>query len=428
MHTILDRRSFLTRSAFVGASLALPAGAVFAHDVAGSFPRVDALVSRYLAERKVANLLVTLGAGQDDHVHQVGGGRLKFGGTSMANQNTLYRIYSMSKPVTGMATMMCVEDGHFGLDTPLAEVLPAFADMRVLTKPDGALSETVAAERPITIRHLLTHTSGLSYIIDAKGPLREAYAREGLTGAPISRLPLPGMPKIVDAPSLEALADRLARLPLIAQPGTRWSYSASFDLLGRVIEVASGMPFEQFLQTRLFTPLGMDSTGFRVDRANQGRLTDNYAMLGGIPIPIDPASASIFFDKPSFPAGGGGLISSPRDYDRFMRMVLGYGLFDGARIMEDDTVRLAVSNLLPEAARTSGTWVAGQGFGAGGRSVNNSYGWGGAAGTLASVDFGLDRRIGLYTQYMPPETYPLREEFTAALMEDLGVTVAASPA
>ena len=428
MNHSLSRRAFLSYTGLAGASLAMPMGAVFGHDVGADYPRLDALVSRYLDERKVANLLVTLGTGQEDHAHTVGGGRLKFGGTREAGEDSLYRIYSMTKPITGMATMMCVEDGHFDLDTPLSQIIPAFAEMCVLTRPDAPLTETVAAERPITIRHLLTHTSGLGYIISARGPLRAAYARAGLTGAPISRLPLPGMPRIEDAPSLEALADRLAGLPLIAQPGTAWSYSASFDLLGRVIEVASGMAFDAFLQSRLFTPLGMTSTGFSVPRSEEARLTDNYAMLGGIPIPVDPASASVFFDRPSFPAGGGGLVSTPRDYDRFMRMLLGLGTLDGTRVMAADTVRVAVSNLLPEGAATSGTWVAGQGFGAGGRSVNDSFGWGGAAGTLASVDFGLNKRIGLYTQYMPPETYPLRDEFTAALMADLGVTVAASPA
>ena len=424
LDTSIDRRAFLAHAAlssgFVATSLALPAG-VLAHDVGSSFPRLTALVDRYLSERKVANLLVTLGNGQEDHMHTVGGGKLAFRSDSEADENSIYRIYSMTKPVTGIATMMLIEDGAFGLDTPLADILPAFADMRVLTRANGPLNETVAAERAITIRHLLTHTAGLSYIIEAKGPLRRAFVERGLTGGRVTRLPIPGLSGGPDAPSLEVMADRLAQLPLIAQPGTKWAYSASFDLLGRVIEVASGMPFDRFLETRIFAPLGMTSTGFTVARADRQRLTDNYGVLNGTPIPIDPAGASIFLDEPSFPAGGGGLVSTPKDYDRFMRMLLGYGTLDGTQVMEEATVRTAVSNLLPEGATTAGTWVAGQGFGAGGRVTNASFGWGGAAGTLASVEFGLNKRVGLYTQYMPPETYPLREEFIAALMADLGV-------
>ena len=217
----------------------------------------------------------------------------------------------------------------------------------------------------------------------------------------------------------EAFADRLAGLPLIAQPGKRWHYSASIDLLGRVVEVVSGQPFAEFLAERIFEPCGMDSTWFQVPASERARLTDNYFILEGRPIPIDMAATSVFLDAPAFPAGGGGLVSSPRDYDRFLRMVLGLGTIDGRRVMAEEAVRLGVSNLLPEGADTSGTFVAGEGFGAGGRVQGRSFGWGGAAGTLGSVDFDLGLRAGLFTQYMLAETYPVRRDFVAALMSDL---------
>ena len=427
---VLSRRALFRSGAVFTASAAvfsIPMGSrLLAHDVGEDFPELDRLTTRYVRDRKVPNLFVTLGRGQEDHAHTIGGGTLAFNSSARVGEDSLYRIYSMTKPITGMATMMCIEDGHFTLDTPLAEILPAFADMRVLKRPDGALDDTVPAERQITIRHLLTHTSGLSYIIDAKGPLLGAYVRNGLVGGRVSRIPIPGLPNVQEAPSLEAFADRLATLPLVAQPGTKWIYSASLDLLGRVIEVASGMSFETFLQTRIFDPCGMDSTFFTLPGSERARMTTNYGFLGTMPIPLDPGESSIYLDEPDMPSGGGGLVSSPRDYDRFLRMLLGYGKLDTVQVMESDTVRTAVSNLLPAGVDTAGSWIQGEGFGAGGRSKNGQYGWGGAAGTLAAVDFNLNMRTGLYTQYMPPETYPIREEFIRALTADLTARAAAA--
>ncbi|MBY6217281.1 serine hydrolase domain-containing protein [Qipengyuania aquimaris] len=428
----LSRRALFRSGAWLAAGTAaagIPgASRLLAHDVGHAFPELAKLTSRYVREGKVANLIVALGRGQEDMAHTVGAGTLAFGSDAEVGLDTLYRIYSMTKPITGMATMMCIEDGHFGLDTPLAEILPAFADMQVLRSPDGALDDTVPAETQITIRHLLTHTAGLSYIIDAKGPLLGEFVKQGLVGGRVSRMPIPGLPQVTPAPSLEAFADRLAELPLVAQPGTEWIYSASLDLLGRVVEVASGMSYQDFLRTRIFEPCGMTSTYWAVPDSERARMTTNYGFLGTMPIPVDPGPSSVFLDEPAFPAGGGGLVSSPRDYDRFLRMLLGYGKLGTVQVMESDTVRTGVSNLLPAGVDTAGTWIAGQGFGAGGRSTNGQFGWGGAAGTLAAVDFNLEMRTGLYTQYMPPETYPIREEFIAALTADLQAVAAAAAA
>ncbi|XUU59778.1 serine hydrolase domain-containing protein [Erythrobacter sp. HA6-11] len=420
----LSRRSLLRGTAYMaaGAGLAgLPLGQLaMAHDVSDSFPNIAAMVNRYLSQNKVASLLVTLGTGQEDHAHTVGGGSLSFGSSTRVTEDSLFRIYSMTKPITGIATMMLVDEGKLGLDQPLAETLPAFANMRVLVDPKGSLDNTVAAERPITIRHLLTHTAGLGYIIHAKSPITEAFAENGLVGGRVSRFPIPGLPEVTPAPNLEVWADRLATLPLIAQPGTEWHYSASIDLLGRVIEVASGQSFESFLQDRIFEPCGMESTYFTVPGSETDRLTTNYGIAAGIPLPVDGGASSIFTDEPSIPAGGGGLVSSPKDYDRFMRMLLGYGRLGSKRVMGELAVRVGTSNLVPDAVHTAGTWIAGQGHGAGGRVLGEQFGWGGAAGTLSTVDFGSNMRIGLFTQYMPPETLPMRDEFIAAIQADIG--------
>ena len=419
-----SRRSFLRSGALLagGAALgSLPFGrtAFAMHDVAENWPAVAAMANRYVSTRKLANLFLTFGRGQEDHAHTVGGGTLALGKPAPVDENSLYRIYSMSKPITGMATMILIDEGRLGLDQPVHEILPAFRDMQVLVDPEGPLEETVPAIRPITIRQLLTHTSGLGYQIISKGPLQKAYNEQGLVGGRVSRMPIPGVEPVTPAPGLAAWADRLAELPLMFQPATKWSYSCSIDLLGRVIEVVSGMAFETFLKQRIFDPCGMTSTWMQVPASEAGRLTDNYGIVGGVPFPIDPGVNSIFLDPPEVPAGGGGLVSSPKDYDRFLRMLLGYGRIDGKFVMSEEAVRVGVSNLVPDTVDLKGSWIEGEGHGAGGRSKGGQFGWGGAAGTLGAVDFELGMRSCLWTQYMPSEAYPIREEFLAAMQSDL---------
>lgn len=418
----VSRRALLRGGGYLAAGAAmstLPFGrGLLAHDVSESWPTVAAMAEKYVAERKVANMFLTFGWRQEDHAHTVGGGTLSLDTEAQVDENSLYRIYSMSKPITGMAIMMLIDDGLLALDQPLYDVLPAFTDMQVLVDPEGSLDNTVPADKPITMRQLLTHTAGLGYLITSKGPLLKAYQEKGLVGGRVSRLPIPGIPTVTPAPGLEVWADRLAELPLMYQPATKWSYSCSIDLLGRVIEVASGMEFEAFLKERIFDPCGMSSTYMTVPESEIGRLTTNYGIVG-VPLPIDPAESSIYLDPPKVPSGGGGLISSPKDYDRFQRMLLGYGMLDGTKVMGETAVRVGTSNLLPETVDLTGSWMVGQGHGAGGRSVGNTFGWGGAAGTLAAVDFGLQLRSALWTQYMPTEAYPIRDEFLAALEADL---------
>lgn len=421
----LSRRALIRGSALLagGAALTtLPFGrAAFAHDVSEAWANVAALADRYVSQRKVANLFLTLGWGQQEHAHTVGGGTLSLAKPTPVDENSLFRIYSMSKPITGMATMILIDEGKLGLDQPLYEILPAFRDMQVLINPEGELEETVSAQRPITIRQLLTHTAGLGYQIVSKGPLQAAFNEQGLVGGRVSRFPIPGFPPVTPAPGLAAFADRLAELPLMYQPATKWSYSCSIDLLGRVIEVVSGMEFEAFLKARIFDPCGMTSTFMQVPQSEVGRLTDNYGIINGNAFPIDPGANSIFTDPPEVPAGGGGLVSSPKDYDRFLRMLLGYGRVGDKFVMSEEAVRVGTSNLLPATVDTTGSWLEGEGHGAGGRSKNASFGWGGAAGTLAAVDFDLGLRSALFTQYMPSEAYPIRDEFLAAMEADLAV-------
>ncbi len=419
-----SRRSLLRGGAWLGAGAALatmPMGrSALAHST--SWTNVAALVDGYPASGKVANMVAAMGWGQRAP-EILGKGTLAIGTATPADQDSLYRIYSMTKPITGMAAMMLIDDGKLGLDQPLAEILPAYANMKVQRVADGSITDVVDAERPITIRHLLTHTAGIGYGIIQKGPIVKAYNDKGLIAGQVTKLPIPGLFNGKSVASLEAFADGLATLPLVYQPGTKWSYSMSLDLLGRVIEVASGMPFDEFLAKNIFEPAGMTSTWFTVPASETSRLTTNYGINSGQLFPIDPAASSIYSDTPPFPAGGAGLVSSPRDFDRFLRMLVGYGMIDGKRVMGELAVRVGTSNLLPEVVDTTGTFADGAGFGAGGRvglgDQAGTYGWGGAAGTVALVNMKIGLRASLYTQYMPSDAYPVHGDFPKAVLADL---------
>ncbi|WP_369027169.1 serine hydrolase domain-containing protein [Qipengyuania sp. RANM35] len=417
-----SRRSLLRGGAYLAAGSALagvPFGRIaMARDTVSSWPAVSGLVSKYAGERKVANMVATLGWGQRQ-AQTIAQGTLAIGGEAKAGPDSLYRIYSMTKPITGMGAMILIDEGKLGLDQPIADLIPAYANMMVQKTYDGSITHLVPAERPITVRMLMTHTAGLGYGIVQKGEIKTYYEEHGLIPGQVSRLPIPGLGRAKAVTGLDVFAERLAKAPLVLQPGTKWSYSVGLDLLGRVIEVASGQKFDAFLKERIFDPAGMDSTWFTVPESEVSRFTTNYGIMNGMPLPLDPAAASIYLDTPPFPMGGAGLVSSPRDYDRFLQMLLGYGVIDGKRVMSEAAVRVGTSNLLPETATTKGTWVEGQGFGAGGRSSDGSYGWGGAAGTVAFVNYSAGLRANLMTQYMPSEAYPIHEAFPKAVLEDL---------
>ena len=428
-----SRRALLRGSAMLGAGAfasGLPMGTdALGQDASAQWPRVSRYVADMVASGKVANAVVALGWGQDAPQY-LGTGNTTFTSGVPAGADSLYRIYSMTKPITGMAAMMLIEEGLLSLDQPLAEILPAFAEMKVQKVYDGPITEDnlEPAVRPITIRHLLTHTAGLGYSIVQQGPLAQAYAENGLNPAQVSRLPTPGGLGAKPASSLAAFADGLAQMPLVYQPGTHWSYSVSLDLLGRVIEVASGTAFDAFLQERIFDPCDMASTFFRVPESEKGRLTANYFLMNGEPLPIDLPASSVYLDQPAFPFGGAGLVSSPRDYDRFLMMLAGYGQIEGRRVMSEPAVRLATSDLFPDTMAPDGGFTSGTrefGFGAAGLvgkgDAAGLFGWFGAAGTAGLVNMKHGLRMTLMTQYMPADqemqnAFPLAVAADAAAM------------
>jgi CubicO group peptidase (beta-lactamase class C family) len=425
MTMMVSRRALLGGFALGGAGLMLPGAALaWKADGGAAYPATAAFIEGFVDRRELAGTLAAIGKGQGA-LDVFGAGTQAMDSARAVDGDTIWRLYSMTKPVTGIAAMILIEDGKLKLDQPIADILPAFAKMKVQNTPDGSLTDVRDATTLITVRHLLTHTAGLGYGIVQKGPLRDAYNEQGILGGQVSRLPIPGLPASKPAPSLAEFADRLAKLPLVHEPGTQWSYSVGLDLLGRVIEVVSGQPFDLFLKARLFDPLGMKSTGFQVAAADVGRLSTNYAPFGGALLPIDPATSSIYLDKPPIPYGGGGLVSTARDYDRFLAMLLGEGETDGVRILKPETARLAMSNLLPAGASTKNSFVEGEGFGAGGRvSLPTSptgegvFGWGGAAGTIGFVDRARGYRVGGYAQYMPAEALPFQRDFGKNFYKD----------
>lgn len=358
-------------------------------------------------------------------------GTLAYDSPVRVDRDSLFRLYSVTKPVTGIAAMLLVEDGRIALDQPVAEILPALRTMQVALDP-GRILDSRPASRPMTMRQLLTHSSGLSSWQPTVGdtPIARAYRERGITPGSFVRQPgEDGYAAQVDG--LAAMIARLPEVPLIAEPGTAWNYSMGLDVMGAVIERVSGLSLDAFMRARLFDPLRMRSTGFQVAAANAHRLTILYGNAPDGPQAIDPAIGSAWLRPPHLAAGGGGLVSSTRDLVRFGQMVLNGGTLDGRRVMKPTTVRLALSNLLPPgvAYPPSGGFGAGAGVVMPGvRSENGGEGvWSavGASSTYFAVDR-LRRGTALFlAQYMPgrrvpmPEALRYRTAFNQAIDADL---------
>ncbi len=287
------------------------------------------------------------------------------------SKDTIFRIFSMTKPVTGTALMMLWDEGKFQLDDPVEMHLPELAGMQVFVEQneDGSWV-TEPADHPMTVRELMSHTGGLVYTPPlSQGPVAEAYAKAGimnLTGATL-------------AESMPALKD----IPLSYQPGSQWVYSISVDVQGYMVERLSGMRFGEFLETRIFQPLGMVDTGFSVKPENAARLSRQYAPNNdGTLRRTDnrPGLANFdFLSPPKFESGGGGLTSTAADYMRFVQMHLGGGELNGVRILSETAVAQMRANQLPEAVANIGQLYPGNVFGLDFAIVENSDSYQGAS-------------------------------------------------
>ncbi len=406
-------------------------------------PDTQALFDGYVRDGKMPGIVAAYGLGALPTLYPAAG-RIGLGPDALpAGPDSLWRVYSMTKPITATAAMILIEEGKIGLDDPVSKYIPAFKTMTVLTDPDTSLA-AVPATSEITIRELMTHTSGLGYNISAKGPLLKLYEAKGILPAEVNAAMEAQMRKVRPA-SLEEFANRVATIPLVYQPGTKWHYSIGLDVMGRVIEVAAGMPFDQFVNTRIFAPLKMQSSFWTVPQRDLKRLATTVVFVGAQMVPFDPPATSPFTAPPSFPYGGAGLVMSARDYDRFLDMLQNYGTLDGVRVMKTETAKLMMSNLLPNGVKFPGLGnvngngstgggttrpaAAEIGFGAGGTVYltdgpggfpsKGTYGWGGAAGTIAFVDPAKRARGTIMVNYFPGEQWPLRTEAVAALAKDV---------
>jgi CubicO group peptidase (beta-lactamase class C family) len=331
--------------------------------------------------------------------------------------DTIFRIYSMTKPITSVAFMMLVEEGAVALDEPVHKYIPEWKNLGVFQAGNAPAFLTRPPSRPMLIVDLLRHTSGLTYGFQQRSNVDAAY-REKKIG------------EIEKAGTLQSMIDDLAKLPLEFSPGEAWNYSVATDVIGYLIGQISGMPFEQFLKERIFDPLGMNDTDFFVPADKADRLAACYSAdgKGGMTLQDDPATSS-FLVPPSFISGGGGLCSTAADYLTFCRALINGGELGGVRLIGPKTLALMTSNHLPggrdlpEMSRSLFSEAAYNGIGFGlGFSVTlnpaqtlipgsaGEYAWGGAATTSFWIDPAEELIAIFMTQVLPSSTYPLRRE------------------
>lgn len=328
---------------------------------------------------------------------------------------SILRFYSMSKPVTAVAVLMLYEQGFFQLDDPLGEFIPGFKDARVYVSGTGAEMRTEPAAGPVTIHHLLCHTAGLTYGLDNEGPVAALYRRRRTDFGPRDG-------------TLAEVVGRLQQIPLEFEPGSRWNYSVSFDVLGRLVEVVSGLNYDQFLKQRILGPLGMKDTGFTVPAAGAHRFAALYQHTAdnGMALNESPSSSPMIDSVQTF-SGGGGLVSTLGDYFRFSELLRRKGEVDGVRLLGRKTVELMTSNHMPGDLAAVGqptfneTSYEGIGFGLGVSvmldpararilGTPGEYAWGGAASTAFWIDPLEDMTVIFLTQLLPSSAYPIRRQ------------------
>ena len=392
----------------------------------GRLAWISAWMDRLVADRKYAGNSLLIARGGDIVFDHATGLRDREAGLPFA-RDTVARLYSMTKPVTTVALMMLAERGLFHLDAPVSEFIPAFADCHALVPGAVMLDQTEPCPTP-TLHQLATHTSGLSYPFNP-GVLARAMDAE----------------KIIFGPTQGTLADmasRTAALPLGFHPGTRWEYSVGIDILGRVIEVVSGRPLDEFFRAEILDPLGMSETGFSVMPGTQDRFAALYTPLegdamalnearsGGETLRLSQAPQGAPYLNASLYSGGGGLVGTIDDYLRFAEMLRRGGALGDARLLSDRTVRFMTANHLPGDIASMGPEsfaeqpMEGMGFGLGGavvldpgrarcRGSIGDFSWGGMASTFFWIDPAEALSVVFFTQLSPSSSYPTRPQLKA---------------
>jgi CubicO group peptidase (beta-lactamase class C family) len=397
---------------------------------AGRLARLDKHFAKYVDDGRLPGWLLTVSRhGKLAYVASCGQRDVEAG--LPVETDTIWRLYSMTKPVTSVAAMMLYEEGAFELTDPVSKFIPSFAGLRVYTGGSDIKPATVPATEPVRIWHLLTHTSGLTYGFHRTHPVDALYRARGFEW---------GTPRDSD---LAACCDLWAGLPLLFQPGSEWNYSVATDVLGRVVEVASGCGLDEFFASRIFGPLGMTQTGFCVDDPARSRLAALYTVGHDRKATRMDALGAVARRRPVFLGGGGGLVGTAADYHRFASMLLDApgdpaGRLDGVTLLSPRTVGFMTRNHLPGGAdlETFGRPLfaeapfRGVGFGLGfavvldaaaGKSLSSEgeISWGGAASTAFFVDPAIGLSVSFFTQLLPSSALPIRPQLRQLVYQAL---------
>ncbi len=333
------------------------------------------------------------------------------------SRDTVFRLYSMTKPITSVALMMLYEEGRFQLDDPVSKYIEAWTDLEVFAGGDEERYLTQKPDAPMTIKHLLTHTSGLTYGFMNEHPVDVMYGRARVTGSD-------------SGGTLNDTIEKLARIPLKFAPGTKWNYGVSTDVCGYLVEQFSGQALDEFVAEHIAEPLGMVDSGFHVRSGSEDRFAACYQYVAPAAYRLqDDPEGSRYLERPTFFSGGGGMVGTIDDYHRFAKMLLGKGQLDGTRLLGRKTLEYMTSNHLPGNCDLaamgqpvfSETPYEGIGFGLGFSVVVDpaaanvldspgEFAWGGAASTYFWVDPVEELIVVFMTQLLPSSTYPIRRE------------------
>jgi CubicO group peptidase (beta-lactamase class C family) len=379
--------------------------------------RINSLMNRYIKSGKMAGFVTCVARrGQVVHFETFGSQNLET--KTPMSSDSIFRIYSMTKPIACAALMMLYEESMFNLTDAIANYIPAFKNVKVW----GAGGVLDTPLRPITIQDLLRHTAGLSYggYPESQSPVDKLYDEADLFNRNIT---------------LKEMVDRIASLPLMFHPGTKWHYSVATDVVGRLVEVLSRKSLADFMQEKIFGPLGMTDTAFHIEPSKLNRFCTLYGKTMGSDFGIlDSPATSEYLPPVTLHSGGSGLVSTPLDYLKFAQSVMNKGELNGVRLLGPKTVELMICNHLPSALLPiafEGTEpMLGMGYGLGfGVMLDTAqtgmmgsvgdHGWGGYAETYFWIDPKEDLIAILMTQYLPSQTYPIRKEFRTAVYQAL---------
>ena len=387
---------------------------------------IQAFVKSYVDDGKLPGYLCLVSR-YGEEAHFVSYGMRDVERRVAISRDTVFRIYSMTKPITSVALMMLYEKGAFQLDDPVAKYIPQWRDLKVFAGGDEKSYQVTAPARPMSVKDLLTHCSGLTYGFLGTHPVDAMYRAAKIGGG------VPGA-------TLAGMIEDLARLPLQFSPGTQWNYSVSTDVLGYLVQVFADQDFDQFVADKITRPLGMDDTGFFVAPKNHDRFAacyDRVAATNSLKLQDDPKK-SPYLSRPTFLSGGGGMVSTIDDYHTFTRMLLGKGVANDVRILGRKTVEYMTLNHLPGnkdlAAMGqpifSETPYDGIGFGLGFSVILDpatanvldspgEFAWGGAASTYFWIDPVEELIVIFMTQLLPSSSYPIRRQLKALVYQAL---------